>query len=139
MSNPMVFRTRNQAQYNAMAAACPYRVRRTIFPYVPQRKPDWVYRLERQVADPIRNGPPMKGTANNMLSDEGIDNTAAWMITLSAKDLGEFMTLMVNWRPNFLIEVMEAYSGFRRAHDRNIDHKLRVKGSRPTRPQHQRA
>ena len=55
-----------------------------------------------------------------MLSDEGINSTAAWMITLSAKDLGEFMVLMVNWRQKFQTEVMEAYSGLRRAHDRNI-------------------
>ena len=134
----MVFSCRDAAVHNAMDAACPYRVRRTIFPYVPQRKPDWVYRLERQVANPDRNGPPRKGTANNVLSEEGIENTAAWMITLSQKDLGEFLTLMVNWREKFMDDVMTIYFQLRRGHDYSLDKKLRGKGVRCTRPLRQR-
>ena len=134
MSNDMVFRCQDAAVHNAMAAACPYRVQRTIFPYVPQKKPDWVYRLERQVADPDRNGPPRKGTANNVLSEEGIENTAAWMVTLSQKELGDFMTLLANWREHFLSDIMQIYFELRRSHDRSLDQKMRVKGVRCTKP-----
>ena len=58
------------------------------------------------------------------------------MLTLSGPSLGNFLTLMLNYRTNYMPEVIEEYNRLRRCHEGSLARK--TKGIRATRALHQR-